>query len=249
MSFALPLQSLRLPETPELTVRATLAPSLPLPVNPPLAAPSTDLLPRIASGDSDAVRACIDRYGPPIHALARRALSTEAEDTAQDIFIALWQSSSRFDPALGSELTFVMTLARRKIIDRLRARARRPDFAPLPPDPASSPAPSLSDASELADSAARARAALYQLRPEERNVLELSLLQGFSQSEVAEKISLPLGTVKTHARRGLIRLRQLLGIQPDQDQDPIQTPRITVFPPTASPPSLRLATPTREVLS
>jgi RNA polymerase sigma-70 factor (ECF subfamily) len=203
--------------------------------------PTPDLLPRIASGDRSAVAETIDRYGPSVRALARRALGAEADDAVQDVFVAVWQSAGRFDPSLGSELTFVMTLARRKVIDRLRSKSRRPDFAPLPAEPFSASDPSVDP--DLADSAAKARQALSQLRPEERNILELSLLQGLSQTEVAERTSLPLGTVKTHARRGLIRLRALLGISAADDTTPIRESRSNVPTPT---PNLRLAGGRRE---
>jgi RNA polymerase sigma-70 factor (ECF subfamily) len=160
------------------------------------------------------------------------------------VFVAIWQSAGRFDPELGSELTFVMTLARRKIIDRLRSKSRRPDFAPLPEETESRGESNSS--LDLADSAARAREALGQLRTEERNILEMSLLQGMSQSEISERTALPLGTVKTHARRGLIRLRSILGISAGDESGSIRETNGNVDMQT---PNLRLAGGGREAHS
>jgi RNA polymerase sigma-70 factor, ECF subfamily len=111
----------------------------------------------------------------------------------------------------GSEMTFVMTVARRRLLDALRAKRRRPGTFELQESDSVGNDASQGDW-ELAEEAARARAALAQLRPEERQVLEMLLLSGLSQTEVAETTGLPLGTVKTHARRGLIKVRQIMGV-------------------------------------
>lgn len=179
-------------------------------MTPPHASPPDDLLPRIAAGDPAAVSECVDRYGPVIRALCRRSLPHEADDLTQDVLIQLWRSAPSFDPELGSELTFVVTLARRKVIDRLRALGRRPTPSPLPDEPHLADTDDPAADSERADEIRQARQALQQLRSEEREVLTLTLVDGLSQSEVAQRTRMPLGTVKTHARRGLIRLRNLL---------------------------------------
>jgi RNA polymerase sigma-70 factor (ECF subfamily) len=103
-------------------------------------------------------------------------------------------------------------IARRRLIDRHRKRTRQVDAAALVEEavPAGNHE---KDPLEIADDAAQARDALEQLRTEERNVLELSIYQGLSQSKIAEVTQMPLGTVKTHARRGLIRLREMLGAE------------------------------------
>jgi len=166
------------------------------------------LLRRVAQGEPNASRACIEAFGGLVWTLARRASPTreDAEDAVQDIFLDLWRSASRYDPAVASETAFVATIARRRLVDRARARRRRPATDPLSSEPkVSTDAPPADRCIE----ATRAAAALEQLRPEQREVLLLST-QGFSHEEIAEQRGLPLGTVKAHARRGLIRVRALL---------------------------------------
>ncbi|WP_435011092.1 sigma-70 family RNA polymerase sigma factor [Tundrisphaera lichenicola] len=166
---------------------------------------------RIAEGDRAAVRECIDRHGGLVWSLARRlsARPSDAEDAVQEIFIELWKVADRYDPDVASESTFVALVARRRLIDRRRKGRRSPDAGPLPEglaadDPGTCPV-------EVADEAARASRALGELGEEQRRVLVLSIQQGLSYDQIARSIGQPLGTVKTHARRGLIRLRALLG--------------------------------------
>ena len=158
---------------------------------------------------------CLDEHGPLVWALARRLCpsSADVEDVVQEIFITLWKSAEQFDPALGSESTWVTTVARRKLIDLRRRTARRGPTSEVTEDlPAE-----LADQGEVAavsDEAARARKALSELRPEQQRVLELAIVHGLTYEQVALKLALPLGTVKTHARRGLMRVRELLGRGP-----------------------------------
>jgi len=100
------------------------------------------------------------------------------------------------------------------LIDRARREGRRPPIELLADVDPANPAPE-PDRAELGDEVARARQALAQLRPEQRRVLELSLSEGRTHQEIASAIGIPLGTVKSHARRGLIRLRQMLGLPVD----------------------------------
>ncbi len=183
---------------------------------------SDSLLSRVASGDTAAVRECFDRYGGLVWSLARRFTdnAAEAEDAVQEIFIDLWKSAARFDENVAAEPTFVSMIARRRLIDRRRKQQRRPDTEPLP-ERAPEDAPSTVARAEIADEASRARDAMNQLRPEQRNVLELAVVQGLTHAEIAEKTDMPLGTVKTHARRGLIRVRELLSrAKPDRAGGP-----------------------------
>jgi RNA polymerase sigma-70 factor (ECF subfamily) len=168
------------------------------------------LLPRVAAGDRAAIRECIQRYGGLVWSLARRAAPADAEDAVQEIFLDLWKSAPRFDARAGSEATFIATIARRRLIDRRRARARRPETDPLSermPQPTTQGVPR----AELGAEAALAARALDQLRPEQRQVLILTACHGLSHEEVASSTGMPLGTVKAHARRGLIRVREALG--------------------------------------
>ena len=171
--------------------------------NPPL-------LPRVAAGDRTAVRECIERYGGLVWSLARRARLTqeEAEDVVQEIFLDVWRSAARFDATVASEPTFVAMIARRRLVDQRRQRQRQPETEPLVD---SQRAASSLPAPELGAEAAQAARALEQLRPEQRQVLILTTCQGLSHEEVAQTTGMPLGTVKAHARRGLLRVREVLG--------------------------------------
>lgn len=174
--------------------------------------PGQSLLQRVARGDAQAVQQCLDEHGPLVWALARRLCpsNADAEDVVQEIFITLWKSADQYDPALGTESTWVTTVARRKLIDLRRRVARRGPTSEVSEDLASE----ARDQSELAaesDDAARAKQALAELKPEQRRVLELAIVHGLTYEQVAAKLALPLGTVKTHARRGLMRVRELLG--------------------------------------
>jgi RNA polymerase sigma-70 factor (ECF subfamily) len=169
------------------------------------------ILHQVAAGDAGAMRECMDRFGGLVWSLARRVTqsTSEADDAVQEIFIDLWRSAARFDPQIASETTFVAMIARRRLIDRGRRKQRRPDAVALP-DAAQPAAAREPDRSEHAEEAARAAAALERLRPEQQRILQLAIYHGRSHEEIARSTGLPLGTVKTHARRGLIRLREML---------------------------------------
>lgn len=175
------------------------------------AAVSEPLLPRIAAGDADAVQACLDRYGGLVWALARRLSSTQtdAEDAVQEIFIDVWESAARFNSEIASETTFIAMIARRRLIDRRRKQSRRPDESTLN-EAVGVPTPPEQARVELDDEASIAADALTRLPNDQRQVLTLSIYNGMSHSEIAERLAMPLGTVKTHARRGLIRVREML---------------------------------------
>ncbi len=172
------------------------------------------LLVRIARGDQTAVQECLARYGGMVWSLARRFLgnATEAEDAVQDIFVELWKNAQRYDSTLSSESTYVMMVARRRLIDRRRKMGRRPGTTILPEAVVDSTPSSGQSRVELADEAAKAAAALSELRPEQQHVLKLAVYRGLTYEEIALSTGLPLGTVKTHARRGLIKLREILGL-------------------------------------
>lgn len=173
---------------------------------------SQTILQRVAAGDGSAVDECLAMYSGLVWSLARRysPTPTDAEDAVQEVFIDLWKNASRYDSAVGSEATYVAMIARRRLIDRYRKHRRSPATSSMPADLVDAAEPQFETA-EIQEEAARARQSMEQLRPEEKLVLDLSLHHGLSHREIAESTSLPLGTVKTHARRGLIRLRELLG--------------------------------------
>jgi len=170
------------------------------------------ILERVAAGDAEAVDECLTRYGGLVWSLARRrsAGASDAEDAVQEIFIDLWRSASRFDAAIASEATFITTIARRRLIDRQRRLGRRIETTSLASDDQATMGSTTTPNLEIAEEAATARQCLAELRPEERRVLELAIFDDLPQSQIAETTGLPLGTVKTHARRGLLKLRDLM---------------------------------------
>jgi RNA polymerase sigma-70 factor, ECF subfamily len=174
---------------------------------------SPTVLQRIASGDATAVRECMEQYGPLVFSLARRMSRTaaDAEDATQEIFLDIWRSAGRYDATQGSDKVFIATIARRRLIDRLRKRSAEPPMDP--PEAletiASTEPSSLAESSTEAGQAARA---LAELRPEQRQVLELGLMHGLTQSEIAARLGMPLGTVKSLMRRGLLRVREFMNI-------------------------------------
>ena len=174
---------------------------------------SQAILQRIAVGDRTAVQECLDRYGGLIWSIARKMLrdQDEAEDAVQEIFIDIWKSASRFDPSMASETTFVAVLARRRLIDRIRSSARRISADSLD-DVLLEPFTRADKHMQLAAEANQAAEAMRALRPEQQQVLRLSIIQGMSHQEISEATGMPLGTVKTHARRGLIEVREYLGL-------------------------------------
>jgi RNA polymerase sigma factor (sigma-70 family) len=176
---------------------------------------STDdsILARVASGDPAAINECYEQFGGLVWSLARRFCMnpSDAEDAVQEIFIDLWKSADRFDASIASETTFVAMIARRRLIDRNRRRQRRPPMPTLP-EQAAAPA-QRNDLSELGEEVRLAAEAFEKLRPEQQQVLRLAIHHGCSHEQIATTTGMPLGTVKTHARRGLIKIRSILRAQ------------------------------------
>lgn len=175
------------------------------------------LLPRIAAGDQSAVPECISRYGALIWSLARRRLASrqDAEDAVQEVFVDLWRSADRFDPLVSEEITFVAMIARRRVIDTLRRRTGLPQASAVEAFSIAELADPAGDVSvgrrlELGEEAKLADEHLDQLKPEEQQVIRLSIYGDLSHASIAEHTGLPLGTVKSHIRRGLDSLRHKL---------------------------------------
>lgn len=170
------------------------------------------LLNRVAAGDPDAVRQCIEVYGGLVWSLARRLSlrPADVEDAVQEVFMELWRSAGRFDERIASEPTFVAMIARRRLIDRrrkaLREKARETSAEVEAVEPSRQPS------IEVGEEARRAAEAMQTLSPEQQRVLRLSIYQGLSHERIAASTGLPLGTVKTHIRRGLIQIRKALGV-------------------------------------
>lgn len=176
------------------------------------------ILQRLALGDDDAMQVCMQTYGGLVLSLARRQLSSgtgDVEDGVQEVFLAIWQAAGRFDPARGSEVAFVATLAQRKLIDhRRRACAhnrvvlksyisgRRHAHSHLPPD------------YELGEEARRADRVLRELPGDVQDTLALALYRGLSYRNIAAAVGAPNGTIKSWASRGLQRLRERMRPEP-----------------------------------
>jgi RNA polymerase sigma factor (sigma-70 family) len=188
--------------------RRTVAPSKssPLPSSP------DSVIARVAAGDPSAMEDCLDRYGGLVWSLARRysPSGADAEDAVQEVFIELWRHAQRYDESIASEPTFIAMIARRRLIDRQRRRDRQPQTTAWDDAALSQTTVDPAEWLQVCDDAERARKKMEELSDEQQRVLKLALEGGCSQSEIAERLQLPLGTVKTHARRGLIKLRELM---------------------------------------
>lgn len=177
---------------------------------------TASLLEQVAAGNQAAVGQVLDQYGDLVWSLARRFLgnSAEAEDAVQEIFIEIWSSADRYRPDLAGEVTFIATIARRRLIDRLRKNGRRPtselydeNIASQNPDP-------VNRVTENVEVQNVVRV-LEQMPEEHQKILALSIYEGYSHSEIAEQLDMPLGTVKTRVRRGLLHIREQLNLEAD----------------------------------
>ncbi len=166
-------------------------------------------------GDSDALRIIYDRYGLLVYRLVYRMVNNyqEAEDLTQEIFLSL-QERPNYDPKRGSFYTYLMMLTRSRTIDCLRAKRSQGNFWQNPGkikdllNKRNSVHPI--DVAAIEERANKVRQALNSLSSNQRQILELSYYEGLSQSAIAKRLDLPLGTVKTHSRRGLLQLRKNL---------------------------------------
>jgi RNA polymerase sigma-70 factor (ECF subfamily) len=174
--------------------------------------PADPILPAVARGDRLAVQRCISRFGPLVWALARRLSPTpaDAEDAVQEIFTDLWKSAARFDPLKAPERVFVTLLARRRLIDRRRSMRLRL-AAETSLEPVHFDLNPVQAADEGQADAATARTAFATLPADHQQIIQLSLLEGFSHGDIANKTGVPLGTVKTIIRRGIMKVRAALG--------------------------------------
>lgn len=177
------------------------------------------LLQRIAQGDVSAVSECMDRYSGLVWSVVGKAWKdySTIEDLVQEIFIDLWKSAERFDPGLASESTFVMTITRRRVIDRRRRQGRSPELELVEDSTLGAHDEELRQI-DLGDDARLAREALAELSEDQRRVILMSVIDGLTHQEIAQATGIPLGTVKSHIRRGLSqtaqRLRDLPGESP-----------------------------------
>lgn len=182
------------------------------------------VLERIALGDDRAMGECMDEFGGLVRAIARRMTRShaDAEDAAQDIFVDIWRSAGRFDPAQGSEKVFIATIARRRLIDRIRRSRMNSQMDPesvLEDLKFATPG----NEGEVRVDAEKAASVMAHLRPSQLRVLSMGLLEGMTHSEIAKATGMPLGTVKTQTRRGLIQIRLWLGLDLAPRLGPVPT--------------------------
>jgi RNA polymerase sigma-70 factor (ECF subfamily) len=171
------------------------------------------LVARLAHGELEAAADLYDRYAALVFGLARRILRNDedAEEVVQDVFSQAWRSARRFDARRGSVAGWLLVMARSRAIDRLRGRESRPLSAPGS-DPDSMPSSDAGPTEQLTlnEEAGRLRAAVAALPAIQREALELAYFQGLTQSEIAERLAQPLGTIKTRIRSALGTLRERL---------------------------------------
>jgi RNA polymerase sigma-70 factor (ECF subfamily) len=167
-----------------------------------------DLLQRVAGRDAVAFEELYHRYARSVFGLALRRLGDRmrAEDAVQETFAAVWRSARTYRPERGAGAPWLYAVARNAIVDRGRTRAEPP--GEVPDLPSAEPDPH--DRAEAAYTTWRVHRALEELPMSERDVIELAYYGGLSQSEVADFLGIPLGTVKTRTRAGLGRLADLL---------------------------------------
>lgn len=173
-----------------------------------------ELVARLVLQDDAAMAAFYDRFSPLVHAIARRMLRDPqaAEDLTEDVFVECWRRAATYAAERGSVATWVATITRSRGIDRLRRRRQDlqgDQVLESLPDAGDSPADAVVDS----DEARRVAEALRGLSPEQRSALELAYFDGLSHQEIARTLARPLGTIKTHIRQGLIRLRDMLRIR------------------------------------
>lgn len=168
-----------------------------------------ELILHVARGDAEAFDELYRRFSRPVLGLAQRLLGDHgrAEDAAQETFASVWRSARSFRPDRGTGSAWLFTVARNSIIDRARQRL---DVPIEPPTEEMAVEPGPAEEAEAGWVAWRVHAALERLPEREREVLELAYWRGLSQTEIAEQLDIPLGTVKTRTRSALSRMAAML---------------------------------------
>lgn len=174
-----------------------------------------DLLKRCARGDQRAFAQLYDATASRVFGLAVRVVRdpAQAEEVTQECFLEIWRTASRFDPDRGSPLSWLLTITHRKAVDRVRsaeAASRRDSTYHQQNQPVAHDA--TAEAAQASIEARRVRQALGTLTPVQREALELAYFGGYTHTEVASMLDLPVGTAKTRIRDGLIRLRDTMGV-------------------------------------
>ncbi len=177
-----------------------------------------ELVRQMNGGDDHAFATFYDRFAPGLFSMIYAILrdQKEAEDVLQEAFVQMWKRTATYDARRSSLFTWAVMISRHKAIDRLRARQRQSRLAEAvanEPEEITATAPAERADQLLAqnDGRERVRAALAQLGAAQREALDLAFFAGLTQTQIAEKLGAPLGTVKARIRRGLLALREILG--------------------------------------
>jgi RNA polymerase sigma-70 factor (ECF subfamily) len=179
--------------------------------------PDAALIERIRTGDRTAFMAFYDRFSPLMFSVAARVLGDrkEAEDVLQEVMLVIWKKAGEYDPELGSLSSWAVALTRNKALDRLRARTRRlrliEEVALMAEESEPSSTPSVNDILHGRERAGLLHTAMKDLPKDQRMAIELAFFTGLSQSDIAQRLQQPLGTIKARIRRGMLRLREQLG--------------------------------------
>jgi RNA polymerase sigma-70 factor, ECF subfamily len=185
----------------------------------PMPTGDTDLIARAAGADERAMAELYDRYGQVLYAVAYRIVGqgADAEEVVLDTFAQAWREAARFEATRGSVAGWLTTIARSRALDLVRARSRRERItataAAERPDTSPAMGGWRADPSSGVDHAERRKQvqlALEALSPPQRRAIELAFFEGLSQSEIAERLQEPLGTIKTRVRLGMQKLRECL---------------------------------------
>lgn len=174
----------------------------------------SDILHRIAADDKTAIEQCLDVYGGLVWGLAKKYCFTreDAEDAVQEIFIDIWRYAGRFDAAKSPEISFIMLIARRRLIDRMRKSNHRPQLffsEEILENRASEEHKKLQLHIELKD----ALQGLDKLHPQQKAIVQMAIFSGMSHKEISQRTGLPFGTVKSQIRRGFQKIRKFVGIE------------------------------------
>jgi RNA polymerase sigma-70 factor, ECF subfamily len=172
----------------------------------------TEVYSALQSGNQQALGVIYDRYGDAVYRLALRMLGnkTEAEDLTQEVFLAFWKGAN-YDPNRGSMVVFLMTITRSRAINRLNQKRSQQQLTERFKH--SVPEHYVNNTMEKAtfnEIQQRVAEALKELPDSQRQILEMAYYDGLSQSQITEQLNIPLGTVKTRSRQGLLKLRKLL---------------------------------------
>ena len=175
-----------------------------------------DLLSTVAKGDQGAFATLYDRVGGQVYGLVRRVLRdpSQSEEVTQEVLLEVWRSASRFDRSRGSANGWIMTMAHRRAVDRVRSEqsSRNRDERIAVRDSGEAAFDSVAEDVEIRLEQQQVRQALDGLTDLQREAIELAYYQGYTYRQVAELLDTPLGTVKTRLRDGLIRLRDTIGV-------------------------------------